>query len=47
MDFRLSEEQRLWRKAVHDFVSKEIKCDSKNGSHGFIGDERAGNLRRF
>lgn len=25
MDFHLSEEQRLWRKAVHDFVSKEIK----------------------
>ena len=25
MDFHLSEEQRLWRKAVHDFVTKEIK----------------------
>lgn len=25
MDFQLSEEQRLWRKAVHDFVKKEIK----------------------
>jgi alkylation response protein AidB-like acyl-CoA dehydrogenase len=25
MDFQLSEEQRLWRKAVHDFVSKEVK----------------------
>ena len=25
MDFHLSEEQRLWRKAVHDFVAKEIK----------------------
>lgn len=25
MDFHLSEEQRLWRKVVHDFVSKEIK----------------------
>jgi alkylation response protein AidB-like acyl-CoA dehydrogenase len=25
MDFHLAEEQRLWRKAVHDFVSKEIK----------------------
>jgi len=25
MDFQLSEEQRLWRKAVHDFVAKEIK----------------------
>jgi len=25
MDFQLSDEQRLWRKAVHDFVSKEIK----------------------
>jgi alkylation response protein AidB-like acyl-CoA dehydrogenase len=25
MDFQLSEEQRLWRKTVHDFVSKEIK----------------------
>ena len=25
MDFQLSEEQRLWRKAVHDFVSREIK----------------------
>ncbi|MCJ7716224.1 MAG: acyl-CoA dehydrogenase family protein, partial [Anaerolineales bacterium] len=25
MDFHLSEEQRLWRKAVHDFVSNEIK----------------------
>lgn len=25
MDFHLSEEQRLWRKAVHAFVSKEIK----------------------
>jgi alkylation response protein AidB-like acyl-CoA dehydrogenase len=25
MDFQLSEEQRLWRRAVHDFVAKEIK----------------------
>ena len=25
MDFQLSEEQRLWRKAVHEFVRKEIK----------------------
>ena len=25
MDFYLSEEQRLWRKVVHDFVAKEIK----------------------
>ena len=25
MDFQLSEEQRLWRKAVHDFVAREIK----------------------
>ena len=25
MDFQLSEEQRLWRKTVHDFVKKEIK----------------------
>lgn len=25
MDFQLSEEQRLWRKAVHEFVAKEIK----------------------
>ena len=25
MDFQLTEEQRLWRKAVHDFVSKELK----------------------
>ena len=25
MDFQLTEEQRLWRKAVHDFVAKEIK----------------------
>jgi alkylation response protein AidB-like acyl-CoA dehydrogenase len=25
MDFRLSEEQNLWRKTVHDFVAKEIK----------------------
>jgi len=25
MDFQLSEEQRLWRKVVHDFVAKEIK----------------------
>jgi alkylation response protein AidB-like acyl-CoA dehydrogenase len=25
MDFHLSEEQKLWRKAVHDFVAKEIK----------------------
>ena len=25
MDFHLSEEQRLWRKAVHDFVAREIK----------------------
>jgi alkylation response protein AidB-like acyl-CoA dehydrogenase len=25
MDFQLSEEQRLWRQAVHDFVQKEIK----------------------
>ena len=25
MDFQLSEEQRLWRKAVHDFVVREIK----------------------
>lgn len=25
MDFQLSEEQRLWRKTVHDFVTKEIK----------------------
>jgi alkylation response protein AidB-like acyl-CoA dehydrogenase len=25
MDFHLSEEQRLWRKVVHDFVAKEIK----------------------
>ncbi len=25
MDFQLSEEQRLWRKSVHDFVKKEIK----------------------
>lgn len=25
MDFHLSEEQRLWRKVVHDFVRKEIK----------------------
>jgi len=25
MDFDLSEEQRMWREAVHDFVKKEIK----------------------
>jgi butyryl-CoA dehydrogenase len=25
MDFHLSEEQRLWRKAVHDFVARELK----------------------
>jgi alkylation response protein AidB-like acyl-CoA dehydrogenase len=25
MDFKLSEEQRLWRKAVHDFVAQEVK----------------------
>jgi len=25
MDFHLSEEQRLWRKTIHDFVKKEIK----------------------
>ena len=25
MDFQLSEEQRLWRKTVHEFVKKEIK----------------------
>jgi alkylation response protein AidB-like acyl-CoA dehydrogenase len=25
MDFQLSEEQRLWKKAVHDFVAKELK----------------------
>jgi butyryl-CoA dehydrogenase len=25
MDFQLSEEQRLWRKSVHDFVAREIK----------------------
>jgi alkylation response protein AidB-like acyl-CoA dehydrogenase len=25
MDFDLSEEQRMWRSAVHDFVSKEVK----------------------
>ena len=25
MDFHLSEEQRLWRKAVHDFVAREVK----------------------
>ena len=25
MDFQLTEEQRLWRKTVHDFVKKEIK----------------------
>jgi len=25
MDFQLSEEQRLWQKAVHDFVAQEVK----------------------
>ena len=25
MDFNLTEEQRMWRKAVHDFVVKEVK----------------------
>jgi alkylation response protein AidB-like acyl-CoA dehydrogenase len=25
MDFQLSEEQRLWRRTVHDFVAKELK----------------------
>jgi butyryl-CoA dehydrogenase len=25
MDFKLNEEQRLWRKAVHDFVAREVK----------------------
>jgi alkylation response protein AidB-like acyl-CoA dehydrogenase len=25
MDFQLSEEQRLWKKTVHDFVAKELK----------------------
>lgn len=25
MDFQLNEEQRLWRKAVHDFVAQEVK----------------------
>ncbi len=25
MDFNLTEEQRMWRKAVHDFVAREVK----------------------
>ncbi len=25
MDFDLTEEQRMWRDAVHEFVSKEVK----------------------
>ena len=25
MDFNLTEEQRMWRKAVHDFVTNEVK----------------------
>ncbi|MEN8172618.1 MAG: acyl-CoA dehydrogenase family protein, partial [Chloroflexota bacterium] len=25
MDFRLTEEQRMWRNAVHNFVAKEVK----------------------
>ncbi len=25
MDFQLTEEQRLWRKAIHDFVAREVK----------------------
>jgi len=29
MDFDLSEEQRLWREAVHDFVAKEVKPKAK------------------
>jgi alkylation response protein AidB-like acyl-CoA dehydrogenase len=29
MDFDLNEEQRMWRDAVHDFVSKEVKPKAK------------------
>ena len=25
MDFELSDEQRMWREAVHDFVAREVK----------------------
>ena len=25
MDFDLSDEQRLWREVVHDFVSREVR----------------------
>jgi alkylation response protein AidB-like acyl-CoA dehydrogenase len=25
MDFNLTEEQRMWRDAVHDFVTREVK----------------------
>ena len=30
MDFDLTEEQRLWRDAVHDFVAKEVKPKAKD-----------------
>lgn len=29
MDFYLNEEQRMWRSAVHDFVTKEVKSKAK------------------
>jgi alkylation response protein AidB-like acyl-CoA dehydrogenase len=25
MDFELTQEQQMWKQAVHDFVSKEVK----------------------
>jgi alkylation response protein AidB-like acyl-CoA dehydrogenase len=32
MDFSLSEEQRMWRDAVHDFVSREVKPLAQHGA---------------
>src|SRR5690606_13805608 len=29
MDFELTQEQKLWREAVHDFVAKEVKPKAK------------------
>lgn len=30
MNFDLNEEQKVWKKTVHDFVEKEIKPDRKS-----------------
>ena len=32
MDFDLSEEQRMWRSAVHEFVSREVKPSAQHSA---------------